>query len=280
MRKVIKPEDIRSDRKVIKIPDVEFEPEPLPENPEAEESVEQQPEQPVLTPELREQITEEIREELAGELGRRRIAATQECGRLVHDAKQEAETIIAQANAEKNRILSDAEAQSKQLMAQAYSEGSKKGFEEKKTLLDNLAVYISHSVEEIKRERNRFFEEYSRELKHLAVDICEKIISQKIEDDDMVMYGVIKDAVRYVRDAKWVKAEVSSELSGYIDSLEKELQDSGQSVEFILSEGVPRDTCILNTSSGLVVATLSEQIRNLREFIDSLDKGDSDEGKP
>ncbi len=36
----------------------------------------------------------------------------------------------------------------------------------------------------------------------------------------------------------------------------------------------------MNTSNGLVVATVSEQIKNLREFIEMLDKGDSDESKP
>ena len=111
------------------------------------------------------------------------------------------------------------------------------------------------------------------------MDICEKLICQKVESDDMVMYGVIKDAVRYVRDTKWVKAEVSKELSGYLDSLEKELKQAGQNVEFIFAEGVPKDTCILNTSNGMVVATLSQQIKNMREFLNSLDKVEQDEDR-
>lgn len=283
MRRIFKPEFIRSDKKVVKIPDIEFEPEPLPEDPEAdEESVEQQPEakQPVLTEELREQITAEIRDELAGELGRKKINAQTECNVMLRDAKREAEIIIAQANAEREKILNEASVTAQQLRTDAYNEGAKNGFEDKKTLLENLALYISHSIEEIKKERNQFFEEYAKQLKHLSIEICEKIISHKIEEDDMVMYGVIKDALRYVRDTKWVKAEVSAELSGYVDSLEKELQAQGQNVEFIFTQNISKDTCILNTSNGLVDATISEQLKNLREFIISLDKGDSDESKP
>lgn len=278
MRKIIKPEDIRRDKKIVKIPDVEFEIEEFDENPETDsENAVEEPKETVLTQDLRDQITEEIRAELAGELGRKKLNAQKECGVIVHDAKNQAGVIIAQANAEKERILSEARTQAQQMMAEAYDEGAKKGFQEKTTLLDNLALYISHSIEDIKKEKNKFFREYEKELKHLSVEICEKIISQKVEEDDMIMYGVIKDAVRYARDTKWVKAEVSSQLSGYIDSLEKELNESGQNVEFILSDSVPKDTCILNTSDGLVVATLSEQIKNLREFINTIDKGDIDE---
>lgn len=278
MRKIIKPEDIRRDKKIVKIPDVEFEIEEFDENPETDsENAVEEPKETVLTQDLRDQITEEIRAELAGELGRKKLNAQKECGVIVHDAKNQAGVIIAQANAEKERILSEARTQAQQMMAEAYDEGAKKGFQEKTTLLDNLALYISHSIEDIKKEKNKFFREYEKELKHLSVEICEKIISQKVEEDDMIMYSVIKDAVRYARDTKWVKAEVSSQLSGYIDSLEKELNESGQNVEFILSDSVPKDTCILNTSDGLVVATLSEQIKNLREFINTIDKGDIDE---
>ena len=93
------------------------------------------------------------------------------------------------------------------------------------------------------------------------------------------MYGVVKDAVRYARDAKWVKTEVSAELAGYVDSLEQELHLSGQNIDFIFSEGISKDTCILNTSDGLIDASVTEQLKNLREFINTLDKGDSDESK-
>ena len=237
------------------------------------------PPEPVVTEELKAEITAKLKKELVGELSRKKIRAQRECDKLILDAKNEAEATLAAANQKKEQMLYDAEMQAAQLKKDAYEEGLKKGFEEKKQLLDNLAIYISNSIEEIKKERNSFFKEYEKELKNLAVDICEKLICQKVESDDMVMYGVIKDAVRYVRDTKWVKAEVSKELSGYLDSLEKELKQLGQNVEFIFAEGVPKDTCILNTSNGMVVATLSQQIKNMREFLNSLDKVEQDEDR-
>ncbi len=292
MRKIFKPEDVRRDKRVVQIPDIEFEPLVIPQLESEEEetdeeaaaaaaaaAAEEEEKRAALEAQLREEITAQLREELIGELGRKKIAAQKECATLLRDAKIEAEGIIAQANVEMQKMISEAAAQAQQIKAEAHAEGAKQGFDEKKQLLENLALYISHSIEEIKKERNEFFEEYAKQLRYVAVDICEKIISHKIEDDDMIMYGVIKDALRYARDAKWVKAEVSTELSGYVDSLEKELQAQGQNVDFIFSEGIAKDTCILNTSNGLIDASVSQQLKNLREFINTLDKGDSDESK-
>ena len=328
MRKIIKPGNFTNGKKVVQIPDIEFELPPMEEPddgefseitsfPDGTEAVEnghviagmqtgdaadtaadaegadgqapkaapkapkkpQAPPEPVVTEELKAEITAKLKKELVGELSRKKIRAQRECDKLLLDAKNEAEATLAAANQKKEQMLYDAEMQAAQIKKDAFDEGLKKGFEEKKQLLDNLAIYISNSIEEIKKERNSFFKEYEKELKNLAVDICEKLICQKVESDDMVMYGVIKDAVRYVRDTKWVKAEVSKELSGYLDSLEKELKQAGQNVEFIFAEGVPKDTCILNTSNGMVVATLSQQIKNMREFLNSLDKVEQDEDR-
>jgi len=291
LRKIFKPEDVRRDKRVVQIPDVEFEFTPIIPESESEEEIdeeaaaaaqalaEEEEKRIALETSLRAEIEAKVREELIGELGRKKITAQKQCDTIVRDAKIEAEAIIAQANVEMQKILNEAALQAQQIKAEAYNEGAKQGFEEKKKLFENLALYISHSIEEIKKERNEFFAEYEKQLKYVAVDICEKIISHKIEDDDMIMYGVIKDAVRYARDAKWVKAEVSSELSGYVDSLEQELHLSGQNIDFIFSDGIAKDTCILNTSDGLIDASVTVQLKNLREFINTLDKGDSDESK-
>lgn len=330
MRRIIKPKDFTNGKKVVQIPDIEFEL-PPPEEPDDGEFAEitsfpdgteavenghvisgiqsgeaadqtaaeqteaadgkpaataekpkkapKKPAEPVVTEELKAEITAKLKKDLIGELSRKKIRAQRECDKLLMEAKNEAEAIMAAAKQQKEQLLYDAQTQASKLKEDAYNEGLKKGFEEKKQLLDNLAIYISNSIEEIKKERNSFFTDYEKELKNLAVDICEKVICQKVESDDMVMYGVIKDAVRYVRDTKWVKAEVAKELEGYLMSLEAELKQSGQNVEFIFAEGVPKDTCILNTSNGMVVATLSEQIKNLREFMASLDKVEQDEDR-
>ena len=128
-------------------------------------------------------------------------------------------------------------AESEQLKTNAYGEGLRKGISEKSELIENLSQYLSQSIEQLKRDEYEYFEEYAVQLKYIAVEIAEKIIYQKISDDDMTMYKLVKNAVRSVRDVPWVKAEVSEQLSGYADSLEKELCEGGQNVEISINEG-------------------------------------------
>ncbi|MGN1480972.1 hypothetical protein [Porcipelethomonas sp.] len=275
MHKVFKPGEIRNGIGAVKIPDMEFKIEDCSGDDDDAKKKEQ-----ALKDELYKQITEEVKNECQGEIGRKKIIAQKKCDVMLRDARTEADKIISDAKAESERIINDASSMSEKIKQDAYNEGRNNGLTEKSELLEHLAHYISQSIEEIKGEQEKYFEEYSNEIKHLAVAICEKIIAQKIEDDDLLMYNVIKDAVKSVRDVKWIKAEVSSKLAGYVDSLEKELSTEGQNIEFVLSDDAPKDTCVLNTSSGVVVATLSVQLHNLKDFINNLDKGDNNEDQP
>ena len=183
MHRVFKPGEIRRGIGSVKIPDIEFE---IEESSEDDENDAKKKEQ-ALTEELYKKITEEVKNEYAGEIGRKKIIAQQKCDVMLRDAKNESEKIISDAKAESERIINDANSMSEKIKQDAYNEGRNAGLSEKSELLEHLAHYISQSVEEIKSEHEKFCEEYSNELKHLAVSICEKIIAQKIEEDDLLM---------------------------------------------------------------------------------------------
>lgn len=271
MRKVFKPENIFKSDRAVKIPDVEFIPEPI--KTDGEETEEKQ----VLTEEVYEEIKTKMRDELAGELGRKKLSAAHERDVMMNKAKKEAQKILDDANVSRRQILDDASASAETIKQNAYNEGLKKGIADKSELLENLAHYISHSIEQMKKDEEEYFKEYEKQLKYVALEMAEKIIYQKIQEDEMTMYTLVKNAVKTVRGADWIKVETSQKLSGYADSLEKELADSGIEIELSINETVPEDTCVINTSEGVVIATISEQLSNMKEYISRQDKGGNDE---
>lgn len=270
MRKVFKPENIVKSEKTVRIPDIEFKQELASSEDEAGEPT-------ILTEEVFENIKEQMREELAGELGKKKLSAAHDRDVMLNKAKKDAQKLIDDANVSRRQILDEANSAAELIKKNAYEEGLKKGVADKTELLENLAHYISHSIEQLKHDESEYFTEYEKQLKYVALEIAEKIIYQKIQDDDMTMYNLLKKAVKSVRDASWIKAEVSEKLSGYADSLEKELADIGINAEITINENVPDDTCVLNTSDGYVVATVSQQLENLKDFIGRQDKGGNDE---
>lgn len=270
MRRVFKPENIVKNQKSIIIPDIEF-------KEESPFTMNENGEPVVLTEELYQKIRNQLREEMSGELGRQKLSAIHERDMILGKAKKDAQKLLDDATVTRRSILDEANASAEQLKREAYEEGLKKGITDKSEILEDLARHISQNIEQLKHDENEYFEEYEKQLKYVASEIAEKIIYQKINEDDMSMYNLVKNAIKTVRDASWIKAEVSEKLSGYIDSLEKELADSGIKSEIIINDNVPEDSCVLNTSDGFIVASASQQIANLKEFISRRDKGGNDE---
>ncbi|MBQ7047103.1 MAG: hypothetical protein IJN85_05130 [Oscillospiraceae bacterium] len=279
MRKVFKPENIFKSENTVMIPDIEFEPEVTEEEVEsaAAAAAAAEEEKKILKEEIYQEVRAQMQDELAGELGRKKLSAAHDRDVLMNKAKKEAQRLVDDANVSRRQILDEASSAAETIKKNAYDEGLKKGIADKSELLENLAHYISHSIEQLKKDEEEYFKEYEKQLKYVALEMAEKIIYQKIQDDDMTMYNLVKSAIKTVRSSAWIKAEVSEKLSSYADSLEKELADSGINVELIISETVPDDTCVLNTAEGVVIATVSEQIANLREYISRQDKGGNDE---
>ena len=99
MRRIFKPEDVRRDKRVVQIPDVEFEFTPIIPESESEEEIdeeaaaaaqalaEEEEKRIALETSLRAEIEAKVREELIGELGRKKITAQKQCDTIVRDAK-------------------------------------------------------------------------------------------------------------------------------------------------------------------------------------------------
>lgn len=251
------------------IPDVVFEPEPIPLTDENGEPT-------VLTEELYQRIKNELRAELTEEIGKKKLSAVHECDMLIAKAKKDAKKLMDDALVNRKGIIDEANLSARQIKKEAYDEGLKKGITEKSKLLEELAALISQGMEQLKRDEDAYFEEYAIQLKHIAAQIAENVIYYKIQDDDMIMYNLVKNAIRSVRDASWIKVEVSKKLLGYADSLEKELMDSGIKAEITINDNAPDDSCVLNTSDGFIVASVSQQMENLKDYINRQEKKGDD----
>ncbi len=281
MRKVFKPENIMKNDKPVIIPDMEFKPlfEEKEEEieKEKEEKEKQEEEKVILTDEVYDNIKEELRNELAGELGKQKLRAAHERDMILSAAKKEAKKIIDEANENKRQMLEEAEASVNEIQSKAYNDGLKQALESKTAALDELSKKIADTINILRNEQETYFVEYSTQLKYLAIEIAEKIINQKILEDDMTMYNLIKNAIKTARNASWIKAEISQSLSGYADSLEKELAECGMNVEIMLNDEMKSSDCVLNTSDGMIVASVAQQLEKMKEFIERQSKGGNDE---
>lgn len=145
--------------------------------------------------------------------------------------------------------------------AKAYSEA----LLEKRGELKSCISEVGRSLEQIGRLHDEFIEAYTRQLRFMAVDIAEKIMLQKIEEDDMALSRLVMQAVNTVKNAQWITVEVSERLTALVDYIKGELEGAAfHGKASVQPKACPDDTCRVETENGTLVATVSVQAKNLR----------------
>jgi hypothetical protein len=69
-------------------------------------------------------------------------------------------------------------------------------------------------------------EQYSGELKYMAVDIAEKMLLEKIDTDETILQKLVFQNLRNIKNAQWISVELSERLIGLADSIKKEIEMS------------------------------------------------------
>ena len=126
---------------------------------------------------------------------------------------------------------------------------------------------LEEKVSQLEGAQAGFVAEYEQNLKWMALEIASKVLGKRIEEDDTEMASLVKEAVNTVWGAKWITVEISDAMPGLLDLLAKNLHlaDGGSRVE-VHPVQAPAGTCIIDTPSGLIDASVYTQLENLKEY--------------
>ncbi|MDO5560085.1 MAG: FliH/SctL family protein [Oscillospiraceae bacterium] len=194
-----------------------------------------------------------------------------DAGQLLEDASRQCGLMISQA-----------EKKTEEIYKKAYNTGYQEGTAARNDILCRGLNSIEKTLAQIKKEQEEYFDIYAKELRGLAVDVAEKLVCKKLDDDDKMLFSLVQRAIRSIRDAQWIKVEVSDKLRESAAQLEKELSDAkeDQRVEVELRRDADKGTCVIHTAEGVIVASVLTQLQNIRkyfnEFTDEDDEYESD----
>ncbi len=202
----------------------------------------------------------------------------------------EREAIIKQAELEAEKILENARNEGSQIKQKALSDvdditraarekGYNEGILEKIKDIENCIGQIDSLFKELKKDQDNFFDECTDELKFLSLEIAEKLISQKLEDDSMQILPMVRSAVKSLRDVNWIKVELSDKLKNITSELEKALKEvkPAATIEVESRRGAPIGTCVVHTTEGVVVASVLTQIENIHKYFSEYKDSEGDE---
>lgn len=143
----------------------------------------------------------------------------------------------------------------------AYADALK----QKKSEIEQAIQAVENQLAEMQEMQQQYMKRYAQEVKYMAVDIAEKMIMTKIDENDMVLNHLVKQVVGGVQNASWLNVEVSEQLVSLVEYLRQEFQKPEYYGKASVTPTVcAKDTCRVTTPDGTIVATISAQAQNLR----------------
>ncbi|MBE6906527.1 MAG: hypothetical protein E7476_09690 [Ruminococcaceae bacterium] len=227
--------------------------------------------QVVLIPDI--QIQKPKVQEQAEEPSEPQISFEELYAQTVSGARQEAERISKEilklAHSEHDVLIKQAEEDAQRIRAEAYREGLERGRQEKREELRTAIENTNRAIQQIELENVQYMHLYEEELKNLAVDVASRILRKRITPDGHELAELVKAAINSVKDADWITVELSERMPGLLSFLESELKESRTNAE-IVAKDLPEDTCIVKTSDGNIDASVTTQLRNVKEYFDQV----------
>lgn len=236
LSKVIKPFHLVSSDEVVQIPDA-----PLPLQEEQEEQFPESSETRLVTEEQIRQTIEKNALEKANEVSHK----------VLQSARQEREKILAQAQEDAKRIRTEAQ-------QSAYQDV----LNEKHQQIDECISRVNFLLEDLQKRQQSFLQQYEDGLFSIALEIAEKVVRTSIPQHEELMVPLVREAVSTVKNADWIGVEVSDQLPGLVETLKQELA-AWKSIQ-VSGAGLPVDGCLVNTPDGVVDASASVQLENLK----------------
>lgn len=183
-----------------------------------------------------------------------------EASRILEDAH-------AKARAEYNQLVENSKAELEIAKEEAYKQGVAEGALSQVANIKACVEKLEHTVARIEGRLEEYFAACEQDTKWLALEICQKVLNERVTADQLALYPLVTAAVAKQKNAPWLTVEISSDAQELLKTLKKELEkgDDGSKIT-INSVQAPMGTCRMQTAEGFIDASLYRQLDNLREY--------------
>lgn len=196
----------------------------------------------------------------------RRLEADEEAERIAEQARDQAAQVVAAAKLEALRTADEADRDAVRIKQEAHLAGIREGRTEKQDEIAGYLTELHQKVKEIEQQREDFFEEYQDNLKYLALEIAQRLVYKKIDEDDTYLAELVRAAVKEAREAEWITVTLAKDATVLADKLTAEFAQAEKPVEFEAAAEQP-GTVYLSASDRTVDASVQTQAENFKAFL-------------
>lgn len=156
------------------------------------------------------------------------------------------------------------------LRQESAQRGYAEAFSRKKGELNRYLDTVDQTLRDMQTRQAQYMEQFARELKYMALEIAEKMICTKIDQEDAILTKLVLQTVTGVKNAGWIDVELSERLVSLVEAIQRELERPEYHGRAIVTpRAVPDDTVRVTTEDGTIVSTISTQAQNLRDAFEA-----------
>ena len=155
------------------------------------------------------------------------------------------------------------EAEFEPRLAQAVEEARQEGYRQGLQEIKPVADLLQNLAHELQEEKHQLLENAELTVVRLAYEIAKKILHREVAESSDVIVYVVREALRRIADRDKIVVRVHPEDAAVLrqaTELHNELFQTFAGVEIREDEDVSKGGCLVETSTGLIDATLETQL--------------------
>jgi len=252
--KVIKPARLVPSDEVYRIPDDAPSPPPAAEASNGERDLPRPAAEPANRRESEKELEERLRE-------KERLLEEQAKAR----AEEISQKILQNAKAEREKLLEQAQSDAQKIREEARQAAYDAVYQEKRQAIEGRLSELDRLMDQLQKDQKEFLDQYEEGLSGLALEIAQKLLDESILKHQELMKPLVNKAVSTVKNSEWISVQVSDRLPGLAEELKRELAGRpGMPPVDVLAGDAPPGSCMVHTPEGIVDASVSAQLENLR----------------
>lgn len=202
----------------------------------------------------------------------------------VETEKQEILSMQTEVMQEIEQLRTAWDEERKNLEQQAYEEGFQLGYEEGQAKASSDMADAVQQANEITAQSKQLAEAYlvqqERVILDIAIRVAERIMYKALDEDEQHYLAIIERALIEVREMKEIRLYVSPKYYELVSTNKSELDVifPPDTPFFIFANEELKDAaCYIETNHGRIVATIDEQLMQLKEGLIEVLEGDEED---
>lgn len=186
--------------------------------------------------------------------------------RIIEEANRDAQKIIEDANQERNSIYSKAS-------EQGYTEGYQAGYKDGENLAESIIQQAVDIKSDLDQRRSLIYMEAEHELMELVLDIANKVLNIELTQNKEVMMSLINQALQKCAFRDKLTIRVSDQDFDFVNASKDRiirLAEGINDLEIQLDKALEKGSCIIETPSGEINASINVQMREIQKAFEYL----------